>query len=89
MLTYEKSKIYKIVNDDYPELVFYGSTCNVLSSRLHQHKKKGTKCKSHPLFDGNAQIFLVEYFPCHSKNELYARERWWVENNNCLNKHRV
>jgi len=89
MLNYEKSKIYKIVSDEQPGLVFYGSTCNVLSSRLFQHKKKGIKCKSHRLFDGTAKIFLVEYFPCHSKNELYARERWWVENNECINKHRV
>ena len=40
MLDYQKAKIYKIVNDNMPGVVFYGSTCNVLSSRLFQHKKK-------------------------------------------------
>jgi hypothetical protein len=86
MLNYQFSKIYKIVNDEMPNLVFYGSTCNVLSSRLYQHKKKGTECKSHRLFNGTAKIFLVENFPCNSKNELLSRERWWIENKDCLNK---
>ena len=87
MLDYQKAKIYKIVNDNMPGVVFYGSTCNVLSSRLFQHKKKGTKCKSNILFrSSETKIFLVETYPCHSKNELYARERYWVENNECINK---
>tara|TARA_R110002167_G_scaffold105682_3_gene271667 strand:+ start:1088 stop:1357 length:270 start_codon:yes stop_codon:yes gene_type:complete len=89
MPNYQQSKIYKIINDDMPGMEFYGSTCNVLSSRLYQHKKKGESCKSHILFKGRPQIFLVENYTCHSKNELYARERWWIENNDCINRVRV
>ena len=87
MVNYNQSKIYKIVNDDLG-LTFYGSTCNLLSSRLYQHKKKGSQCKSSILFGDfqNPRIYLVENFNCNSKTELHARERWWVERNECINK---
>ena len=89
MPDYSKSKIYKLICDD-PELVYYGSTTQkYLSSRLAGHKviaKKG-QCKSQKLIDaGGVKIYLVENFPCESKNELHARERFYIENNNCVNK---
>jgi hypothetical protein len=30
---------------------------------------------------------LVEKFPCESKDELHARERYYIENNECVNKY--
>ncbi len=88
VVDYQNSKIYKIINDALPELVYYGSTTNTLTKRFCQHNVKSNKCSSNQLFDCDVkpQIFLVESFPCNSKDELNARERWYVENNDCVNK---
>ena len=32
------------------------------------------------------QIVLIENYPCNSKNELERRERYWIENTDCVNK---
>jgi len=91
MPNYQNSKIYKLICDN-PELVYYGSTTQkYLASRLSGHhqgyKKKLIKhCSSYKLFEaGNVKIFLVESFPCKSKEELLYRERYWIENNSCVN----
>ena len=34
----------------------------------------------------NTDIILVESYPCENKNELHSRERYYIENNNCVNK---
>ena len=88
VVDYQNSKIYKIINDALPDLVYYGSTVNTLSKRFGEHKSKSNKCTSKQLFDCDVkpQIFLVESFPCNSKIELNARERWHIENNVCINK---
>jgi len=31
-------------------------------------------------------IIWVENWPCNNKHELLARERHWIENNDCVNK---
>jgi hypothetical protein len=94
MPDYQKGKIYKIVSDNI-EGTYYGSTADTLWSRFGKHNKdfrawkKGSKkyYTSYKLIEaGNASIVLVEYFPCNSKIELKARERWYIENNDCVNK---
>jgi len=94
MTDYSKGKIYKIVSDNI-EGTYYGSTVDTLWSRFGTHNskfrmwKKGSKayCTSFKLIEaGNAKIFLVENYPCNSKIELTARERWYIENNECVNK---
>ena len=86
MPNYENSMIYKIVNDEMPNIVYYGSTCNTLTKRFSEHKSKND-CSSKKLFEfGKAQIILVEKFPCNDKTELTKRERFYIENNECLNK---
>jgi hypothetical protein len=90
MVNYQNAKIYRLVCDD-PNLVYYGATAKkYLCSRLAEHKydyKNGKVCTSRHLFEvGNVQIFLVENFPCDSKEQLNARERYWIENNECVNK---
>lgn len=86
MPNYENSMIYKIVNDEMPNMVYYGSTCNTLRQRFVQHKSKND-CSSKKLFEfGKAQIILVEKFPCNDKMELTQRERFYIENNECVNK---
>jgi adenylate kinase family enzyme len=90
---YSKSKIYKLTTPHDPELVYYGSTVNPLFKRKGTHKRKfkaGTlKCKSCILFElgeDDVIITLVENVNCNSKEELIQRERFFIENNNCVNK---
>lgn len=87
MVNYKEGKIYKIVNDVMPNMVYYGSTCNTFAKRLSKHKSKYNKCSSKVLFEfGKVHIILVEKYPCNDKMELNARERFYIENNECLNK---
>tara|TARA_R100000655_G_scaffold67448_1_gene105786 strand:- start:36 stop:575 length:540 start_codon:yes stop_codon:yes gene_type:complete len=60
---------------------------------LSQHKDNAKKIekapRSHLLFADGAtvSITLVENIPdCNDKYELQARERWHIENNECVNK---
>ena len=38
------------------------------------------------LKDNNYEILLVELYPRQSRYELMARERFYIENNGCINK---
>jgi hypothetical protein len=86
MVNYQDAKIYKLVGGG---LTYYGSTCNELYKRLHQHKIKSNNCKSKLLFDSGdkVEIILVEKYPCNDKIELHKRERYYIENNECINKY--
>ena len=82
IVDYSKGKIYKIVHQA-SGLVYYGSTCSTLKKRFTDHKSK-LKCSSKKLFqydDTIPEIFLVEEYPCESKEELLRRERFYMENN--------
>jgi len=87
MVNYQLGKIYRIVNDEL-NLTYYGSTCSTLSRRLTEHKQRAHKCSSKILFstETKAEIILVEKFPCNDKIELHQRERFYIENNECVNK---
>lgn len=95
MPDYQKGKIYKIVCNITNE-VYYGSTCNYLSSRKAKHNadvkrydnnNKSGKCKSYDIIKrGDWGMFLVENYPCNNKDELRMRERYYIENNECVNK---
>lgn len=93
---YSKGKIYKLVSN-MTEKIYIGSCCVPLNNRLYIHKKmfkyfqtgkRATCCSSKELLeiDPNIQIVLIELFPCSSKQELFKRERYWIENLNCVNK---
>ena len=83
---YTKGKIYKLVNDSL-NLTYYGSTIQLLHKRLYQHKTALRKCSSEILFtEGKCKIYLVEEFPCDNKNQLEQQERYYIENNDCINK---
>ena len=92
---YERGKIYKLVNDD--GLIYIGSTCEPkLCIRLAKHracykyhlKGKGTYMTSYKLFenDYDPDIVLVQSYPCKSKDELHAKERYYIEKYECVNK---
>ena len=87
-MNYENGKIYKLVGGGF---TYYGSTCSTLRQRLCGHKKSFKQNKnisSKLLFEtgDEVKIFLVEKFPCVDKMELNARERWYIENNECVNR---
>tara|TARA_S200002703_G_scaffold148575_2_gene145419 strand:- start:3208 stop:3798 length:591 start_codon:yes stop_codon:yes gene_type:complete len=82
---YKKSQIYKLVNDELG-LTYYGSTIQPLHKRLHGHKIK-LNCSSKILFtEGKCKIYLVEEYPCDNKHQLLQQERYYIENNDCINK---
>ena len=94
MVNYNLGKIYKIV-DNTNNNVYIGSTCEpTLARRLAKHisnyncykNGKYSYTSSFKIFEnGNYNIVLIEDFPCENKNQLYARERYWTENINCIN----
>ena len=96
MPNYQDSKIYKIVSFSTDD-VYIGSTCEkYLSNRLGGHRKdykrylngKQHYITSYKLLEtDDYDIILIENFPCNNKQELHARERYWIENTpNCVNK---
>ena len=94
---YFNGKIYKITADGFPDLIYYGATTQTLSKRLTGHvseMKKWEKnqthyCTSFQIIEkgkGVYHITLLENYPCNNKDELGMRERFYIENNECVNK---
>ena len=88
MTDYQKGKVYQINTSLGPE-VYYGSTTQSLKQRMAEHKFHFL-CTSHLIFKKhgfeNCKIELVEDYPCNSRKELETRERFYIENNVCINK---
>jgi hypothetical protein len=93
MVNYQLGKIYKIVGDGN---VYIGSTCEkLLSKRLGGHVayfkrflngKTNYYSSYECLKNNNYYIELLETCPCNSKDELHVRERFWIEQLDCVNK---
>ena len=80
-------KIYKITSLNNPEVVYYGHTCQTLSSRYSKHKTLSNKSSSKIIIEkGDAIIILVEDYPCESRDQAKSREAYYVLNNPCVNK---
>lgn len=97
MVNYQLGKIYKLI-DNTCDKVYIGSTCEkALSRRLATHKVDykrfldGTSNRRLTAFEilqnNNYDIILIEDYPCERKEQLHARERYWIENTICVNKH--
>ncbi len=94
MVNYANGKIYKLVSFQ-TDKVYIGSTCEKLSVRKAKHKSKyrsflnGQKCYITAFeiikFD-DADIVLLEEFPCENKEQLHKRERYYIVSNDCVNK---
>ena len=85
MPDYSQAKIYKIECNMTNE-VYYGSTTQSLGMRLAIHKYS-KQCRAIDIIDrGNFNMKVLEEYPCNSKKELETRERWYIENNQCINK---
>ena len=89
----DNAKIYKIV-DNTNNNVYIGSTCCSLKKRLSVHKSnykrflKGlcNNVRSFNILKNNDyKIELLEDCEIKTKEELLARERFFIENNDCLN----
>ena len=94
MVNYELGKIYKIVCDT-TGLIYVGSTCETLSRRLAAHDRCyrsyltrgiGYTSSFQLLENNNYHIILLELYPCTCTDELRARERFYIETIDCVNK---
>lgn len=83
MSKYSNGKIYKLVCEE-TQRIYIGSTIQLLSRRLHGHSKhKKNLCKSNDFI--NPKIYLIEDYPCERKEQLLSRERFHIENTECVN----
>jgi len=84
---YKNGKIYKIVNN-VNDKIYYGSTCVPLYKRMYRHREPKNRCMSKSIGVDlkECQIILVEEIQCENKQQLLMRERWYIENNVCINK---
>lgn len=91
---YQNGKIYKIISNQ-EDYMYIGSTIQQLDDRFGNHKRdyisyqKGKKryITSYELLKhDNCQIILIENYPCNSRKELFAREMYHINQNNCINK---
>lgn len=92
---YQQAKIYKIVCN-VTGLQYVGATCKqYLSQRLTKHRVaykqwkqgKGNFVTSFKVLENdNYEIVLLESYPCNNIDELNARERCWIEREDCVNK---
>ena len=94
---YSFSKIYKMVSPS--GLTCIGSTCEkTLAKRKDGHKNmykfyckgQGQYYSSFKLFEedeNNVEIFLLERFPCRNRDQLNAREGYYIKHIDCVNKY--
>ena len=95
MVNYELAKIYKIVCN-ITGLIYIGSTCEpTLAKRLAKHRidykrfLNGSKIylTSYKVLENNDyDIILIENVVCENKDELHKKERFNIENYECVNK---
>jgi hypothetical protein len=89
-----KGIIYKLTCNETGE-VYYGSTTLSLNKRMTDHKSKCKQWKegkfhyvtSFQIIDrGNYSYSLIETVECEDRKQLEAKERFYIENNECINK---
>jgi hypothetical protein len=95
MVNYQNGKIYKIVCNETGKIYIGSTTKKTLAMRLAQHV-----CNYKSFLSGgsnfttsfdiiknnNYDIILIELCPCNTKDELHQKERYFIENNECVNK---
>jgi hypothetical protein len=82
-------KIYKIVDNTNNDC-YIGSTTQALKQRLSKHKCACNyirKCTSYQIINnGDYKIELIEDIGIVSKEERDVKERYYIENTECINK---
>jgi hypothetical protein len=97
MVNYNNGKIYKIepiVDHDEGDIYIGSTTKQYLSQRMDTHrndyKRKHGSMTCFKLFDKygfeNCCITLLETVQANSKDELHARERFYIQSMKCVNK---
>jgi len=95
MVNYQNSKIYKIICNITGQIYIGSTTKKYLSMRLAGHvgayknwlKGETTYVTSFKIIENDDyDIILIENYPCNSKDELHARERYWTSQIDCINK---
>ena len=92
MVNYQNAKIYKLISVSNPEIVYYGSTCEkYLSCRMSKHtydfrNQRAYYTAFEVLKFDDCEIILVESCPCTTKDELLAKENYYITNFQCVNK---
>ncbi len=81
-MEYQNGKIYKVVCEK-TKRIYIGSTIKSLNERLYGHKSKHNRCYTKNFI--NPTIFLIEEYPCDTKEKLLMRERFHMENTECVN----
>jgi len=86
MVNYANGVIYMIkgksINKNY-----IGSTTIGIYKRLAGHKSSSNNCSSKEIIEsGEYSIEVLEIYPTTSSYELRLRERFYIENNECVNK---
>ena len=85
--------IYSIVCNETGE-VYYGSTTQNVSERIFIHNSnmkrwnegKTNYCASYEIIErNNYTVSTIETVEFEDKTELYERERFYIENNDCVN----
>ena len=95
MPDYSNSKIY-FIECNKTGLKYIGSTtAPTLARRLAEHRNGFRRWKEgHKNFvssfkvmeNDDYDILLLEIYPCNWKDELHTRERYYIQNNECVNK---
>ena len=95
-MDYKSGKTYCILNNINSE-VYVGSTCSMLSKRMHEHRVKanstkrtyGSKAPTHQAIRalGPEHFYseLIESYPCKSKDELKTREGHYIRERGTYN----
>jgi hypothetical protein len=83
---YQRGKIYKLVCNK-TGLTYYGSTIQTLKKRLWAHINNNNCYSKVIIANNDYNIILLEEYPCNSLKELQLRERYYTENNNCVNRY--
>ena len=90
---YAQTFIYRIWSPHTP-LVYIGHGTTTIEKRMQGHRRefadktRTKRCKSaEVLAHGDAQIALIEQYPCASLQAAKARERFWIERTpQCVNQ---
>ena len=89
-MDYKNGKIYQILNNINDE-VYVGSTVQPLSKRMYDHRMgcKYQNCNFYKMMKeigpDKFYIELIELYPCNSKEELTAREGYFIRERGTLN----
>ena len=94
-MNYKNGKIYKIICNITGKQ-YIGSTTQTLGQRLTKHRGyyrsrlKDPSMKSITSWEimenGDYTIILIQDYPCDRKEQLLMRERFFIENMDCVNK---